>query len=161
MVLLGEYVFHLVFGVAGLWLSVIDAREHRLPNVGTAWTGLLFGSIALVLVGFGQAPPQRIAEALLASIFSTGFLLLLAVLPSKALGLGDVKLQSALGFYLGWLNPVLVLGQVILGFILGGMVAWVMVLARKMGPRDPLAFGPFMIAASAVMVWLGKSLEII
>jgi len=161
MVPWGEYVLHVVFGVSGLWLSVIDAREHRLPNRGTAWMGFLVGTTALVLVGLGQAPPQRILEALIASGLSTGFLLLLAVVPPQALGLGDVKLQAALGFYLGWLNPVLVLGQVILGFILGGMAAWLMVMARKMGPRDHLAFGPFMVAASAVMVWLGKSIEII
>jgi leader peptidase (prepilin peptidase) / N-methyltransferase len=156
-----EYPLHVVFGCAGLWLSHIDLREHRLPNWGTAGMGVWCGGLALLGVAWGVETSERLAHALMASALGTGFFLLLAVLPPRALGLGDVKLQAALGFYLGWFDPQLVIGQIIGAFLLGGMAAGGLVISRKMAATEHLAFGPFMIAAAAVMVWWGKSLEII
>ncbi len=157
----GEYLLHGIFGVAGLWLSVIDAREHRLPNLGTGALFVAVGGLCLGVVVCGAAEPSRMTMALVASVVSSGLCALLAVIPPGSLGFGDVKLQAGLGLYLGWLDPVLVVGQVCGAFFLGGVGAVWQIIRGKMLANDHLAFGPFMIAATAGMVWLGKSVEII
>jgi leader peptidase (prepilin peptidase)/N-methyltransferase len=161
MVLFGEYVMHAVFGVLGLWLSIIDVRWHRLPNLGTGLLSVLMGSVGLGVVVVGEAEPSRLVTAVLTSVLSAGFFGLLAALPPQPLGWGDVKLQVGLGFYLGWLHPALAVGQVFGAFFLGGVVALWQIVRTKMSASDHLAFGPYMIAGGAVMVWLGKSVEII
>jgi leader peptidase (prepilin peptidase) / N-methyltransferase len=104
---------------------------------------------------------DALTRALGGSVLSTSVCALVALWHPGGLGWGDVKLQAVLGFYLGWLHPVLVVGQVLGSFVLGGVVALVLVLFRQMAPTDHVAFGPFMIAATWLMVLGGKIGEII
>jgi leader peptidase (prepilin peptidase)/N-methyltransferase len=154
--LVGEWALHLIVGVAGLWLSVIDVRSHRLPNIGNALTGFLLGTVALVMGDI-----SALGEALGASALGAGFFALLAAAAPRGLGWGDVKLQAVLGFYLGWFHPVLVVGQVMGSFVIGGFLASGLVLMRMMSVKDHLPFGPCMIAATWLMVLWGKFVEII
>jgi leader peptidase (prepilin peptidase)/N-methyltransferase len=154
--MVGEWVLHLIVAVSGLWLSVIDARSHRLPNTGNALTGIALGITALWI-----GDVDALASALGASVLSTSLCALVALGHPGGLGWGDVKLQAVLGFYLGWFHPILVVGQVFGSFVLGGIVALVLVLFRQMAPTDHLAFGPIMIAATWLMVLGGKIGEII
>lgn len=151
-----EALLHLGVGVAGLWLSIIDAREYRLPNLGT-------GSLALVVgtLGVLGASDAALGQALACAAVSSGALALLAWLPPRALGWGDVKLQVGLGFYLGLFSPVLVCVQVAGSFVIGGLVALGAVLTRVRTLQDSVAFGPWMVSATLLTVVLGKSGEII
>jgi len=150
------YVMHLTMAVSGFFLALIDQREHRLPNSWTYPTALVLGFLALC-----QNDPTRLSGALWAGLVSAGLFWGLAVLPGKPLGLGDVKLQAVVGFYLGWWFPPLVVVEVFGAFILGGIAAlWLVVIRRR--PRvEPLAFGPAMIIATWLAVASWKSWEII
>ena len=145
-----------VFAVSGLWLSIIDQREHRLPNSGTA------GSLALyILIALASADQSALRDALVASALSTAFFAAWALVPPHSLGLGDVKLQAGLGFFLGFVDPSLVFLQVVGSVLLGGVVAGWLVVTRKLSASQHLAFGPFMIAATALAIIVGKSAETI
>jgi leader peptidase (prepilin peptidase) / N-methyltransferase len=151
-----EVILHLSVAVAGLSLSIIDAREYRLPNLGT-------GSLALAvgILGVLGASDAALGQAMACAVLSSGAFALLAWLPPWALGWGDVKLQVGLGFYLGLFSPVLVCVQVVGSFVIGGLVALWAVMARVRTPQDSVAFGPWMVLATLLTVVLGKSSEII
>ena len=151
-----EALLHLGVGVAGLWLSIIDAREYRLPNLGT-------GSLAVVVstLGLLGGSDAALGQAISCAALSSGVLALLAWLPPRALGWGDVKLQVGLGFYLGLFSPVLVCVQVAGSFVIGGAVALGAVLTRVRTLQDSVAFGPWMVSATLVTVVLGKSADMI
>lgn len=149
-------VLHVSVGLAGLWLSIIDAREHRLPNLGTGSLMLVLGTLAVL-----GASGAELSQAIVCAAGSSGALAILALLPPRALGWGDVKFQVGLGFYLGLFSPSLVLVQVAGSFVLGGLVALGALLTRTLGPRDSLAFGPWMFSATVLAYFLGKSGEII
>lgn len=144
------WAMHAVLGVGGVWLSVIDAREHRLPNVGTASLFSVLGFLALV----GHSP-SSLAQALVCAAVSAGALALLAGFPPRALGWGDVKLQVSLGFYLGVFSPTLVLIQVAGAFVVGGGVALVALLRGSTDAGGFIAFGPAMVAATVLSALLG------
>ncbi len=150
------YLQHLTVAVSGLLLARIDATEHRLPDRGTYSTAVILGVLALV-----HNDAERLQQALCAGVVSGLFFSVLAMLPSRPLGLGDVKLQVVLGFYLGWWSPSLVVVQVVGAFVLGGVVALWLVVRGRVGMRDPIAFGPAMIAATWLAVVFGKCCEII
>ena len=149
-------VLHVSVGIAGLWLSIIDAREHRLPNLGTGSLMLVLGTLSVL-----GASGAELAQAIVCAAASSGALAILALLPPRALGWGDVKLQVGLGFYLGLFSPSLVLVQVAGSFVLGGLVALGGLLSRTLGLRSSLAFGPWMFSATVLAYFLGKSGEII
>lgn len=147
---------HLGVGIAGLLLSRIDLREHRLPNCGTGTLAVGLGILSLVANDSG-----RIQGGLVAAAFSAGVFALAAALPPHALGWGDVKLQGGLGFYLGFLDPQLVVVQCVLAFFVGGVVALVGTLGKSHRARDHVAFGPALVAGTALAVIAGKYAEII
>jgi leader peptidase (prepilin peptidase)/N-methyltransferase len=149
-------LMHLGVGIAGLLLSRIDLREHRLPNRGTGSLAVGLGIVALV-----AHDSVRIQGGVMAGALSAGVFALAASLPPHALGWGDVKLQGGLGFYLGFLDSHLVLLQCVLAFLVGGLVALGGILRNRHLARDPIAFGPSLVAGAALAVIAGKYGEII
>ena len=149
-------IMHLGVGIAGLLLSRIDLLEHRLPNRGTGSLAVGLGILAVVAGDSG-----RVQSALLAGAVSAGVFALAAALPPHALGWGDVKLQGGLGFYLGFLDSRLVLVQCVMAILVGGVVALIGILRKSHGARDPIAFGPSLVAGVALAVIAGKYGEII
>ena len=149
-------LMHLGVGIAGLLLSRIDLREHRLPNRGTGSLAVGLGIVALVANDY-----VRMQGGVMAGALSAGGFALAAALPPHALGWGDVKLQGGLGFYLGFLDSHLVLLQCVLAFLVGGLVALGGILRNRHLARDPIAFGPSLVAGAALAVIAGKYGEII
>jgi leader peptidase (prepilin peptidase)/N-methyltransferase len=149
-------IMHLGVGIVGLLLSRVDLLEHRLPNCGTGSLAVGLGILAVVAGDSG-----RVQSALLAGAVSAGVFALAAALPPHALGWGDVKLQGGLGFYLGFLDPRLVLVQCAAAFLIGGLVALIGILRKGHRARDPIAFGPSLVAGVAFAVIAGKYGEII
>ena len=149
-------IMHLGVGIAGLLLSRIDLLEHRLPNRGTGSLAVGLGILSVVAGDSG-----RVQSALLAGAVSAGVFALAAALPPHALGWGDVKLQGGLGFYLGFLDSRLVLVQCVMAILVGGVVALIGILRKSHGARDPIAFGPSLVAGVALAVIAGKYGEII
>jgi leader peptidase (prepilin peptidase)/N-methyltransferase len=149
-------VMHVSVGVGGLLLARIDLREHRLPNRGTGSLAVGLGIVALVANDSG-----RMQSGVLAAVLSAGVFALAAVLPPHALGWGDVKLQGGLGFYLGFLDPRLVIVQCVMAFLVGGLVAVIGILRKSHRVSDHIAFGPSLVAGVALAVLAGKYGEII
>ena len=77
--------------------------------------------------------------------------LLAAAVPAvliPLMGMGDVKLYSALGFCLGF-RPLLCIACG--SMLTGGIYAGVLLLLKKVKKKDRIPFGPF-IACSAILV---------
>ena len=78
----------------------------------------------------------------------------LAILGRGALGGGDVKMMACVAL---WLSDDIILALVI-GFLLGGVGAVVLLLLRRAGRKDFFAFGPFLIIGTLV-AWLALAAE--
>ncbi|BCJ43568.1 hypothetical protein GCM10010168_41220 [Actinoplanes ianthinogenes] len=128
----------LLFAVElGVLLAVIDLRTLRLPDP-------LVGALAA-----GAGPPlallapARIGPALLAAAVVGAGYLLVALLPGRGLGLGDVKLAAVLallvGLAAGW--PAVLTG-VLVAHLLGAGVAVVLLATRR---RRVFPFGPALL----------------
>ncbi len=146
---------YLVLVPAGLALAAIDADVHRLPNAITlplvpVELALLAGASAAT----GDWTSLRRA-GLAALLVGGGFLLLALVLYGRSVGMGDAKLIVSLAAVLGWLSWGHVLLGLWLGFVLGGVVALGLLLARRAGRGTHLAFGPYLVVGTLVALLLG------
>ncbi|WFR84853.1 A24 family peptidase [Arthrobacter sp. Y-9] len=124
--------------------------SHGAPG-SAEWLDSLFEQRAdLAAPLWGVWGLRVVAGGVLAWLFH---FLLRAVSPSS-LGFGDVKLAGVLGMHLGYVGWWPLLLGTLLAFTLAGLTALVLVLFRRVGWRDSIPFGPFMIAGAAVALVL-------
>lgn len=144
---MGVLVFaHILFAGVGVVLAVIDQKTHRLPDVLTLplWAATAL-SVGLVSRELGENSTEH---AFAASAVTVLALWLIAELPGRPLGFGDVKLGGIIGLQLGVYGLDVALGALVLAFILGGTVATVSVVSGRRRPDEHIAFGPYLIQAA-------------
>lgn len=146
---------YLLLVPAALALAAIDADVHRLPNAIT----LPLVPIELALLAGASAATGDWASfrraCLAALVVGGGALLLALLLYGRSVGVGDAKLVISLAAVLGWLSWGHVLVGLWLGFVLGGVVALGLLLARRAGRGAHLAFGPYLVAGALLALLLG------
>jgi leader peptidase (prepilin peptidase)/N-methyltransferase len=136
------FALHVVLAAALTWLSWVDIRTYRLPDVGTlslvglgllaAWTtsgatGFL-NSLASACLGY-------VALAMLSFAYR-------AARGRDGLGLGDAKLLAAAGAWVGWaLLPLVVLIGAVLAL---GYISVLHLLGRSVSMDTRMPFGPFL-----------------
>ena len=150
-VLVGLALVHLL--VCAVVLTWVDLREHRLPN---RWTlALAVGGAVTLWSASALQGGERLAPSLVGFVGYPALMLLLHLASRGGLGLGDVKVAAGLGLYTGWLGWEAWAQAVFLGFVIGGVVALVMVLTRRATAKTRLAFGPPLLAGAVVAVLFG------
>jgi leader peptidase (prepilin peptidase)/N-methyltransferase len=139
----------LYFGWLTIGLVWIDADVHRLPDglVLPSYPALL-ALVAVATAGLGDWGALVRALACLAGMYAVYFVM--AFLSPSSLGFGDVKLSGLLGLLLGGLGVTEAVVALMAGFLVGGLIAVVMLLGRRVGMRSHIAFGPSMLAGAFV-----------
>ncbi|MEM8937010.1 MAG: prepilin peptidase [Pseudomonadota bacterium] len=155
---LAVYTFGLsaqaLFASLFLWaliaLAVIDSETGFLPDALT----LPLCAAGLAVNAFGGFAP--IQDALIGAIIGFGaFWAISAVYRvlrgREGLGLGDAKLLAACGAWLGWaaLAPIIFVGSLaaLIGVAVHGIVD------RRVDAQAPIAFGPALAAAAAIVMF--------
>ncbi len=139
-------------------LAVLDADTRTLPNriVLPAYP------VSLMLLAFasaGTTDGAALVRALAGGALLFLFYLALAAIAPSGMGLGDVKLSGVLGLHLGWLGwAPLVLGA-FAAFLLGGIVAVVLLATGRARRSSSIPFGPCMLAGAWVAVLLAEPLS--
>ena len=143
---------------AFLWtllaLTGIDLDTQLLPDNLTL--PLLWGGLIVNLNGIFVP----LADAVIGAI--AGYLVLWSIYwlfklirGKEGMGYGDFKLLAALGAWLGWKAlPLIVLGSSVVGAVIG--IALVAFKGRD--HNVPLAFGPYLAIAGAVVLFFGPSM---
>lgn len=135
-----------LFAVA--WpLTKIDIREHRLPNplVLPAFPISLVGQIiASAISNQWQKLTVALAWALVA------FVVGLAANRWASLGMGDVKLISAISLALGWFSFLAPLVALVLAFVIAGVFVLALIALGKTSLGRSIALGPYLLAGFAV-----------
>jgi leader peptidase (prepilin peptidase) / N-methyltransferase len=135
------------------WLTValvwIDADVHRLPD------GLVLPSypvllVLLVVATAGLGLWGELVRGLACMAVIWGLFFVLHLVSPSSLGFGDVKLAGLIGLLVGWIGVAQAVVALMSGFLVGGLVAVVMLLGRRVGLRSHIAFGPAMLAGAFV-----------
>ncbi|MBE6482786.1 MAG: prepilin peptidase [Actinomyces ruminicola] len=145
-----------LLGVAGS----VDAVCHRLPDrlLGSAALWLLAVTALRPVAALIAGIPASVAlwpagRAVLCALGAGAAVFVMWLIPASGMGLGDVKLCALLGLWLGYAAVEYVVTGLILGFVLAGLVAIGLMLTRRAGRKDMLAFGPY-LAVGGWLAWL-------
>ncbi|MEO8555927.1 MAG: prepilin peptidase [Actinomycetota bacterium] len=142
---------YLYLGAIGAALALIDLDVHRLPDLIVLPSYpivfvLLF--VPTVVTGQWDALLRGVLAAL--ALF-VGYLVLALISPGGGgLGFGDVKLAGVLGLLLGWLGWSPAIVSVLAAFVIGGVIALILLLLRRTSRSSSIAFGPSMILGAWV-----------
>ncbi|WP_305788433.1 prepilin peptidase [Symbioplanes lichenis] len=126
--------------VLGVLLAVVDVRCRRLPDRLVALLALLTSPLAALA-------PGDVPRALLAAALTGTAYLMIALLPGRGLGLGDVKLATVLGFVLGFAGWPAVAVGLIAPHLINGPIAVGLWITRRV---RSLPFGPALLAGAVV-----------
>lgn len=139
-----------VVSVVLLVLCAIDVDVHRLPDKLTGPT-FVVALVGLTVVALVSGDWESWRRALLAAL-ALGVLYVVLVLigGGSGMGLGDAKLAPSLGLVLGYLSWGAVFVATMATFLLGGLAALWLVVARGASRSTHLAFGPAMVAGTVV-----------
>jgi leader peptidase (prepilin peptidase)/N-methyltransferase len=146
---LGVMIFYACLFIV---IFVIDL-EHGLILNKMVYPGMV---VALLLALYpwpwlNESIAMRVAYAVLGGGIGFGIFLLIALASRGGMGWGDVKLAALIGLAAGF--PLVFLA-IIMGAILGGIVAVALVIAKKRKRRQTIPFGPFLaLAAMVTLLW--------
>jgi len=141
----------MALAVVAIPLALIDLREHRLPG-GLAM--LLWGVSAVAVLSQldSVGAHGKVSEAAMACGVVISLLWCAAEAPGRTLGFGDVKLGGALSLQLGWYGIEWALWGLAVGVFCGGIWSLVGLIRGHFGPRDSIAFGPWMLVGALVVL---------
>jgi len=138
-------IFSFIFVSFLVLISVIDLKH-----------GLILDKITLPFFVFFLASSflnplnEGFLGALEGAVFGGGFLALLAYLSHGGIGGGDIKFGLCLGSFLGW-RVIIALA---IAFIIGSLVAIILLSFGLKTRKDLIPFGPFLAVGSfIVLLW--------
>jgi leader peptidase (prepilin peptidase)/N-methyltransferase len=143
-----DSVAMLIVTYALVAISLIDLDHQIIPNKIT---------LPLLVAGLAFRGIQgELIPAALGLLAGAGPLGLIAVVYSKGMGWGDVKLLAMLGVFVGWQKIIITM---FLGSFLGVLWMVPLILAGKFDRKTPFAFGPFLAAGALVVIYMWPVLE--
>ena len=126
----------------------IDLEHRLILNKLTYPAAVLAPVIGLLL------DPGYVPEQLLAGLAAGGFFLLSALVYPAGMGLGDVKLATVMGLYLGRAVAPAVFVALILGVLVGVVI--IARTGRARGRKVKVPFGPFLAVGSVLALFVGE-----
>jgi len=158
------------FAVTAFWCCIflviifID-WEHKLILNKVTYPAMV---VALVLLAVDSAWPQlsllgnlffipwpSILSGVIAGAIGFIFFLIVLLINPRGMGMGDVKLAGLIGLVTGF--PFVIVALLI-GIILGGLVAVVLLVFKLKGRKDVIAYGTFLAIGPMVTLLWGPQL---
>ena len=133
-------------------IFVVDL-EHGLILNKVVYPGMVVALLLALLPRpwLTQWVVTGITNAALGGAVGFVILLLIAIVSRGGMGWGDVKLAALIGLATGF---PLVFFSLIMGAIIGGIVAVALIIAKKKTRRETIPFGPFLaLAAMITLLW--------
>lgn len=141
-------------------LAFVDLDVHRLPDAIQlpAYPALI---TLLLVCSLAEGTWSPFVRALVAGLVLWLVFFILGILPGGGIGFGDVKLAGLLGMLLGWLSWTHVLHGTVATFLIGGVVAVLVMSFAGKGRRDEFAYGPSMLLGAVVALIAPRALQLL
>jgi leader peptidase (prepilin peptidase)/N-methyltransferase len=144
-------LLYVYLGAVLLPLLMCDVRLHRLPTcfIAPAYPAAAVAFLADAVV---TGEWSRLLHAVLGCAVLGGVYLVLCAMPGGLMGLGDVRLAGVLGAALVWVSWEALIVGALGAFALSFLIAVPQLLLRRTQLQSRVAFGPYMLIASALAV---------
>jgi leader peptidase (prepilin peptidase)/N-methyltransferase len=145
----GELALALVFATVLAIVTLSDLEYRVIPN-----PVMIASAIAAVAI-VAATDPGGLPEHLISGAGAGGFLLLIALLYPRGMGMGDVKLAGVMGLFLG----SAVVPALVAGFIAGAVFGIALIARHGSEARKrAVPFGPFLALGGLIGLLAGNEL---
>ena len=157
--LLNQFMFSWELFVYGLMCamcveqSLIDITTHRLTRSVTMRAAFIGGPL-LSIAAIDNNQLGKIGVMSLSFVVTLLTFMTLSLASKRGIGAGDVRLAAVLAMFLGYLGAQYVVQGLALGFILGGVVALLLLISRKATRNTRIAFGPYICIGAVIAVFV-------
>jgi leader peptidase (prepilin peptidase) / N-methyltransferase len=134
--------------------SLIDITTHRLTRSVTMRAAFIGGPL-LSIAAIANNQPGKIGVMVLSFTATLLIFMALSLASKRGIGAGDVRLASVLAMFLGYFGAQYVFQGLALGFILGGVIALLLLMGRKATRNTRIAFGPYICIGAMAVVLFG------
>ena len=134
--------------------SLIDFNTHRLTRSVTMRAAFVGGPL-LSIAAIANNHPGKIGVMALSFTATLLIFMTLSLASKRGIGAGDVRLASVLAMFLSYLGATCVFQGLALGFIIGGVVALLLLITRKATRNTRIAFGPYICIGAMAVVLFG------
>ena len=134
--------------------SLIDITTHRLTRSVTMRAAFIGGPL-LSIAAIANNHPGKIGVMLLSFTATLLTFMTLSLATRRGIGAGDVRLAAVVAMFLGYLGAQYVFQGLALGFMLGGVVALLLLIGRKATRNTRIAFGPYICIGAMAVVLFG------
>lgn len=137
-----------------LIIGMIDYDTQEV-YFSTSLVGIIGGIIFIIIEIFMYKAITMpygyiLKDYILGGLIPAAIIAIIAFL-TKGMGWGDVEIMFMCGLFLGIRKSLLLM---VLSFIVGGAIGAILLVTKKKGRKDPVAFVPFIaVAAVIVMLW--------
>ncbi len=143
---------HLVWVTVTAALVITDFEHKLVPN-GILYPGSAITGVLLVIGALLDGTVHRLAGAAAGAALCLLGMGVLSALGRGALGMGDVKLSALLGLCCGYRGVEVALRAIVAGFLIGGLVGLVLILARRAHRSTPIPFAPALVAGAWLVLF--------
>lgn len=135
------------------FLIVIGIIDYETTDVylKTTLPGIIIG---IILVFVGNYLGSGIMEYVYGGLLGGGVILLIILL-THGMGLGDAEICFLCGIFLGFRLTAVML---FLSFVIGGVAGGALLLLKIKSRKDYIPFGPFIAAAAIITIFIGEGL---
>jgi leader peptidase (prepilin peptidase)/N-methyltransferase len=137
-------------------LALIDLDTNRLPDV-IVLPSYVVGGVLLTASSLLVGEPDALLRAAIALVSLFGLYLVMALAYPGGMGYGDVKLAGVLGMHLGWLGWGSFAVGAFAPFVVGGLFAIGLIVARRAGRKSRIPFGPWMLIGAWIGIFWGEA----
>jgi len=128
----------------------IDFRLHIIPNILNL-IAFCFGCVFLFI------DRDFASDYVIGGVVGLVFFLLIIItsrliLKKDGMGLGDAKFMCVVGLMSGLVNTICI---IFFSFIFGAIGATILLISKKKGMGQEIAFGPYIVIATMVMMFFG------
>lgn len=139
----------IVFSILSI-IFIIDLEHKIIPD------SLVFTGLATTLLFYLITNNADITSYLFSGLVTALLLLVVNIATrGRGMGLGDVKFAVWGGMIVGMkLNLI----WLFLSFLTGGVVGIILILGKRAGLKDQIAFGPFLVVSIALTLLFGEKI---
>lgn len=141
------FISYLILCSTLVAITFVDLEHKIIPDKIT-YPGIGIGLMLSLFSG-------NFLPSLLGLAIGGGVLYLIVIISRGGMGGGDVKLAAMLGAFLGWRLLIL---NLFLSFLFGGIVAIILLLLKIKGRKDYIPFGPYLALAGIVTIFWGRQI---
>jgi len=134
--------------------ALIDITTHRLTRSVTMRAAFIGGPL-LSIAAIANNQPGKIGVMALSFMVTLVMFMTLSLVSKSGIGAGDVRLAAVVAMFLGYLGANYVLQGLAFGFMLGGVVALLLLISRKATRNTRIAFGPYLCTGAIAVVLFG------